>query len=130
MLALFTEKSPDGNNFELRADLKLNSEGQWRGLFGWPDAGEERIVLAARPRAVPKPALAPVLPVAVAKAAPKAAAKAVAKAVAKAAARPSGETLLNGLVWRQGVVEVKALLAQYFPQWIGSNTIREYIPSS
>ena len=109
VLALFTEKSSSGQNFELRADLKLNAEGQWRGLFGWPDAGEERIVLAARPKAAAKSV--PTRTVA-AKAAPKAVAKAVSKAMAKAASRPAGEAILNGLVWRNGVVEVKALLGR------------------
>ena len=102
VVAVFTHKRADGNRFELRADLKLNCEDRWRGLFGWPDAGEERIVLAARPKAAAK---AVPVPKAVAKAAPKA----VARAVAGIAV---GERLLDGLVWRDGVVEVKALLVR------------------
>ena len=80
------------------------------GPFGWPDAGEERIVLAARPKAAAKAVPAPK---AVAKAAPKASAKAAPKAVASAVSRTAaGEKLLDSLVWRSGVVEVKALLAR------------------
>lgn len=109
VVAVFTEKDPESNSFELRADLKLNSEGQWRGLFGWPHAGEERIVLPARPKAAAKAVPAPR---AVSKAAPKAAAKAAPKAVAKAVARPAGDAILNRLVWRNGVVELKTLLAR------------------
>ena len=91
VVAVFTERSTDGKRFELRADLKLNCEDRWRGLFGWPDAGEERIVLAARPKAAAKAVPAPK---AVAKAAPKASAKAAPKAVARAVSRTAaGEKL-------------------------------------
>jgi hypothetical protein len=112
--AVFTERAASSEKFELRADLKLNSEGQWRGLFGWPDAGEEKVVLArclSMAMAAPKAAVAKAVPkAALAKAAPKAA---VAKAVAKSAAdRGIRGGFLDRLTWQGGACPFEKFLDQ------------------
>jgi hypothetical protein len=110
VVALFPDRDEKSTRIELRADLKLNAQC-WRALFGWPDAvtTDETIVpttrVAAKAAAVPK-AKAAVVPNAKALAIP------TAKAKAKAAAGPiaTGEALLNKLVFKDGVTEVKSLL--------------------
>mgnify|MGYP007004387715 CR=1 FL=1 len=97
LMVVFTERT--GNMFKVCADIKLAGEGHWRPLFGWPGSRlslappqpqPQRRVTCAAPKAQPKP-------------------KAQAKATA-VPARGMTSALVNQLVFRSGVAEVKSLL--------------------
>ena len=123
VMVVFPEKDDDAFNFY--ANIKLNSETKWRGLFGWPGSLNNVAPPLQPPEATPE-AQAKAQPKAQAKAQPKAQAKAhpKAKALPKAQAqaqevarvRAAAEAQLHGfrLQFRRvkgaWVVEVKALL--------------------
>ena len=115
VMAIFPEK--DGDAFSLYADIRLNSETKWRGLFGWPHSLHNVAPPLQLPPA-PREAQAKAQPKAQAKAQPKVRAlpKAQSQAQAQARAKAAAEAQLHrfGLQFRrvQGalVAEVKALL--------------------
>jgi hypothetical protein len=118
VMAVFHEK--DGDAFSLFADIKLNSETEWRGLFGWLGSCNSVSPPVQLPQAKAK-AQAKAKPQArgKAQAQPKALPKAQTQAQAQARARAAAEAQLHsfGIHFRkvQGVLvaEVKALLLAF-----------------
>lgn len=102
IMAIFTQK--EGDDFEVRGDLKLNGETRWRSVFGWSDGVQSIAPPTQRPAARASAKTV---------AAPKRRTGPSRNSSSSRVAAPApgmSSAVVEQLVFRGGVAEVKSLL--------------------